>query len=137
MAGEGRAKTQFKKGQVGNPHGRPRGSGTGQRTLELLRKEALSILKAPDPTGDAKSRLHRIFEDVIAKDPAAFLQFLPKILPKEIEAKSEVSIEAHVSRLVIVQDLGRVMAEYTSTVGNGAPSGSNGSILASADSTTA
>ena len=68
----GRAKTQYKKGQSGNPAGRPKGS-RNKINQEYLDKFAESFAKH----GSA------VFEEVREKMPHVYLRLAAELLPKQ------------------------------------------------------
>jgi hypothetical protein len=76
------AKGQVRKGAVLNPAGRPKGS---RHKLEASFIDAL--VEIFEQSGIEAIRT------VCANDPAAFLNVIAKVLPKQVETKIQVSIE--------------------------------------------
>lgn len=72
---------QFKKGQSGNPAGRPKGS------RNRLETEFISALVDAFEEGGVEA-----IRKVRDNEPAVFLNVIAKILPKQVETKVQVSL---------------------------------------------
>lgn len=76
---------QFKKGQTGNPKGRPRGS-TSEKT-RYIKEWALSLI------GSNAQSMSENFKNLSSKEKwRVITQLLPYVLPKQTEARVKADV---------------------------------------------